>query len=65
MRGVFPTEASKRPLDVVGSQFAQVEVELTALAEMKDKPAGNMRVPAPEHASQTFLWPVLHPLLSY
>lgn len=62
-RSVSPTEAGERLLTVVGPQFEQIEVELAALTGMRDKPAGNIRVTAPEHAAETVLWPALLTLL--
>ncbi len=62
-RSVTPTEAGARLLRVVGPQFEQIEVELTALTELRDKPAGNIRITAPELAAQTVLWPALRKLL--
>ncbi len=62
-RSVTPTEAGMRLLDVVAPQFAQIEVELSALTEFRDKPAGNVRITAPENAAETVLWPVLRRLL--
>lgn len=58
-RGAIPTEAGQRLLRIVGPQFEQIEVELAALTEMRDRPAGTVRITAPEDAAATVLWPVL------
>lgn len=62
-RSVSTTEAGERLLRIVAPQFEQIEVELAALTGMRDKPAGNLRITAPEHAAETILWPVLATLL--
>lgn len=62
-RSISPTEAGERLLGVVAPQFEQIEVELAALTELRDKPAGTVRITAPEDAAATILWPVLARLL--
>lgn len=62
-RAVTTTEAGERLLRTVGPQFEQIEVELTALTEFRDKPAGNIRITASELAVETVLWPALRTLL--
>ncbi|MGW5959455.1 LysR family transcriptional regulator [Methylorubrum thiocyanatum] len=62
-RAVTTTEAGERLLRTVGPQFEQIEVELAALTEFRDKPAGNIRITAPELAAETVLWPALQRLL--
>ena len=62
-RGAVPTEAGERLLRIVGPQFEQIEVELAALSELRDKPAGTVRITASEDAASTVLWPVLARLL--
>lgn len=62
-RAVTTTEAGERLLRIVGPQFEQIEVELAALTEFRDKPAGNIRITAPELAAETVLWPALRRLL--
>lgn len=62
-RAVTTTEAGERLLRTVGPQFEQIEVELAALTEFRDKPAGHIRITAPELAAETVLWPALRRLL--
>ncbi|ACL62472.1 LysR family transcriptional regulator [Methylobacterium nodulans] len=62
-RSVSPTEAGERLLRIVGPQFEQIEVELSALTELRETPAGTVRITAPEHAAETVLWPALERLL--
>ena len=62
-RSVAPTEAGERLLRSVGPRFDEIEAELAALSELRDKPAGTIRITAGEHAAETILWPALARLL--
>ena len=50
-RSVAPTEAGERLLQTVGPQLEEIEAELAALTELRDKPAGTIRITAGEHAA--------------
>ncbi|NDL61724.1 LysR family transcriptional regulator [Acerihabitans arboris] len=63
-RSVAPTEAGERLLNSLGPRFAEIERELVALGEMRDRPAGNIRISAGEHAVDSVLWPVLKSFLA-
>lgn len=58
-RSVSPTEAGKRVLASVGSRFEEIEAEVEALSELRDKPAGTVRITATENATSTILLPKL------
>ncbi|BEM28899.1 LysR family transcriptional regulator [Serratia marcescens] len=62
-RSVAPTEAGERLLNSIGPRLAEIESELNALGEMRDRPAGNIRITAGEHAVDAVLWPVLRTFL--
>jgi len=62
-RSVAPTEAGERLLRTVGPKFEEIDSELTALTELREKPAGTIRITAGEHAAQAILWPALATLL--
>lgn len=62
-RRVAPTEAGERLLRTVGPRLDEIDTELAALSELRDKPAGTIRVTAGEHAAQTILWPAVARLL--
>src|SRR5215218_3892772 len=62
-RSVSTTEAGERLLQTVGPHFDGIEAGLAALSVMRDKPAGTVRITAPEHAAETVLWPSLATLL--
>src|SRR3989454_4457728 len=42
-RSVSPTQAGERLLQTVGHRFEEIEAELEALSELRDKPAGTIR----------------------
>jgi DNA-binding transcriptional LysR family regulator len=58
-RSVSPTEAGERLLATAGHRFEEIEVELEALSELREKPAGTIRITAGEHAANTVLSPAL------
>ncbi len=58
-RSVAPTEAGERLLNTVGPHLDGIQAELAALSELRDKPAGTIRLTADEHAAQAILWPAL------
>lgn len=62
-RSVSPTPAGARLLDTVGPRMDEIESELAALSEFRDKPAGTIRITAGEHAAEAVLWPALAKLL--
>ncbi|KSV76866.1 MULTISPECIES: LysR family transcriptional regulator [Sinorhizobium/Ensifer group] len=62
-RSVSPTEAGERLLATLVPHFEQLETELTALSDVRDKPAGTVRITTAEHAAETVLWPKLEKLL--
>src|SRR5690349_2881201 len=62
-RSVAPTEAGQRLMDTIGPRLDEIEVELTALGELRDKPAGTIRITATDYAADTFLWPRLAKVL--
>ena len=62
-RSVAPTEAGERLLGIVGPRLDEIDTELAALSELREKPAGTIRITAGEHAAESVLWPVLQNLL--
>jgi DNA-binding transcriptional LysR family regulator len=62
-RRVAPTEVGERLLARMGPHFEEIEAELAALSELRDKPAGTIRITTGEHAAETILWPALARLL--
>src|ERR1700722_12309156 len=62
-RSVAPTEAGERLLRAAGPRLDEIEAEMAALAELRDKPSGTIRITAHDHAVRTVLWPALQRLL--
>jgi DNA-binding transcriptional LysR family regulator len=62
-RSVAPTEAGERLLQTVGPRLEEIDAELAALSELREKPAGTVRITATENAAASILWPVLERLL--
>ena len=58
-RSVAPTVAGERLLETVGPRLEEIEAELAALSELRDKPAGSIRITAGDHAVHSVLWPKL------
>ncbi|AJX35551.1 LysR substrate-binding domain-containing protein [Burkholderia oklahomensis] len=54
-----PTEAGERLLSTVGVCYERIEAELDALSELREKPAGTIRITAHDHVVDTILWPKL------
>src|SRR3954453_19976298 len=62
-RSVSPTEAGERLLRNVSPRFEEIEAELEALSDLREKPAGTIRVTVGDHAYRSVLWPKLSKLL--
>jgi len=56
-RSVSPTEAGERLLLAVGHRFEEIEAELEALSELREKPAGMIRITAIDYVADTILLP--------
>jgi DNA-binding transcriptional LysR family regulator len=63
-RSVVPTEAGDRLLGVIGPHLDDIEAELDALSELRDKPAGTIRITTGAHAAHTILEPAIVGLLA-
>jgi DNA-binding transcriptional LysR family regulator len=63
-RSVMPTEAGERLLRTVGPRFDEIEAEIASLSVFREKPAGNIRLTATEHAAQMTILPALARLRS-
>ncbi len=63
-RNVAPTEAGERLIAAIGPALQEIEVGLENLSELRDKPAGTVRITADEFAVGTVLWPALRPFLA-
>ena len=62
-RSVATTEPGERLLERVGPHFDQVADELAALTELRDKPAGTLRITTGDQPAESILLPALAKLL--
>jgi len=62
-RNVSPTEAGERLLRNVGPRLDEIDSEVQAVREFRDKPAGTVRITATEFAIESLLLPKLAPVL--
>ena len=58
-RSVSPTHAGERLLRTVAPRFEEIETELKALSELREKPAGTIRITATDYPADTILLPKL------
>jgi len=63
-RSVAPTEAGERLRQSLAPRVAEIEAEIAALMEFRDKPAGTIRITLSDHALNSVVWPKLRPVLS-
>jgi DNA-binding transcriptional LysR family regulator len=62
-RSVAPTDAGERLVRTVGPRFEEIDAELSSLTELREKPAGTIRITTGQHAAEAILWPALAKLL--
>ncbi|WP_122315272.1 LysR family transcriptional regulator [Pseudomonas cichorii] len=62
-RSVAPTVAGEKLLATLRPALAEIEAQLGALTDIRDKPAGSLRITTADHAAESILWPALHRLL--
>ena len=62
-RSVAPTPAGQRLLQNVGPLLDEVVAEVAALGDLRERPAGTIRITCAEHAANSILWPRLSKLL--
>lgn len=58
-RSVAPTEAGARLLQTLAPRLEEIEGQLASLSELREKPAGTVRITAGEHAAISVLQPAL------
>jgi len=62
-RSVSPTEPGERLLRTLAPRFEEIDAELASIAELREKPAGTIRITATEFVIDTILLPKLGGLL--
>lgn len=63
-RSVSLTAAGERLMEAIGHRFDEIEAELDALTELRDKPAGKVRITCGDNIIKTTLLPKLLPVLA-
>jgi len=58
-RSVAPTEAGERLLQTVGPRLDEIDSELAALSDFREKPAGTIRITAVDYVADHLLLPKL------
>nr|WP_062610325.1 LysR family transcriptional regulator [Caballeronia calidae] len=61
-RSVSLTEAGTRLLVAIEPHLTQIDTELSLLTELRDTPAGRVRISATDYVINNVLWPKLAPL---
>lgn len=62
-RSVTPTEAGERLLTSLAPMLDEIQAQIAALSDLRERPSGTVRITADEHAQETLLWPRLRALL--
>src|SRR5437660_118430 len=62
-RSVTPTQAGERLFLSLGPKFSEMDEALAALSELREKPAGTIRLTAGEYAASEIIFPALAQLL--
>lgn len=62
-RRVVPTEAGERLMASVGPRIEEIQQQLMELTELRDKPAGTIRLTSTEYAAESVLWPAVDKLV--
>ena len=62
-RSVAPTQAGERLLQTIGPRFEEIDAEVSAVRDLREKPAGTIRITATEYAADAVLLPKLAKLL--
>lgn len=63
-RSVSPTPAGERLLQSLTPRFQEIEAELVAVTELREKPTGTIRITAVDHAVDAYIWPKLARVLN-
>ncbi len=58
-RSVAPTEAGERLIETLRPALDDIDQKLAALTELREKPAGTVRITAGAHAARKVVWPVI------
>lgn len=62
-RSVAPTDAGERLIATLGPMLHDLDAAIASLSELRDRPAGTIRITTVEHAAKTILMPAMRRLL--
>lgn len=62
-RSVSPTEAGEKILNSLAPRISEIEHDIDAVLEVRDKPSGTVRITLSDHALETVVWPKLQPVM--
>jgi len=62
-RSVAPTEAGERLIATLGPMLHDLDTAVASLGELRDRPAGTIRITTVEHAAKTIIVPAMKRLL--
>ena len=62
-RSVAPTDAGEQLLETLAPALSALDARLASLSELREKPAGTIRITTVEHAAEAIIWPALKRLL--
>jgi len=63
-RSVATTEAGERLRQSMAPRISEIEAEIAALMEYRDKPAGRVRITLSDYAMESVVWPKLRPFIA-
>ena len=58
-RSVSPSVAGERLLETLRPALEDIDARLSSLTEMRERPAGTIRITTSKHAARTVLWPAV------
>jgi DNA-binding transcriptional LysR family regulator len=61
-RNVAPTEAGGQLIETLRPALDEIDGKLAALTDIRERPAGIVRIAASKHAARTVLWPAIDKL---
>src|SRR5579871_6580015 len=62
-RRVAATQAGEQLLKTLAPALDNIAAELASLSELRERPAGTIRITTPDYAAHSVLWPVLERFL--
>ena len=62
-RSVSPTEAGEKILRSLAPRISEIEQDIDAVLEVRDKPSGTVRITLSDHALESVVWPKLQPVI--